>query len=510
MKLAKNIMVQGTASSVGKSVITAALCRIFMQEGYKVAPFKSQNMALNSFVTKEGLEMGRAQVIQAEAAGVEPEVAMNPILLKPTTDKDAQVIVNGIIYKNLDAKDYHDYKLKAKGIVSEAYQKLASKNDIIVIEGAGSPAEINLREKDIVNMGMAEIADAPVVLVADIDKGGVFASIVGTMFLLTEEEKKRVKGVIINKFRGDIELLNPGIKMLEDIIKIPVLGVIPYMKIHLEDEDSVTEKFYNKEEKRDVEVAVINLPYMSNYTDFDVFKMFSDVSLNYINSINEIHDPDIIIIPGSKNTIADLKYIKESGFSKEIFKLNEQGKLIIGICGGYQVLGKKIEDPTGVESNDLSCDGLGLLNIKTVLQTDKTLTQVKAKINSETEFLNGLKGEIVEGYEIHMGQTSGEDEYEKLTINTIRSQPGTGGVVANNIIGTYLHGVFDSTKFTRGLINNVRQKKGLTPIEISSDYAEFKQAEYNKLASIVRENISLEKIKKIINNESVFCDAFNN
>jgi adenosylcobyric acid synthase len=386
-------MIQGTASSVGKSLIVAALCRIFKQAGEKVAPFKSQNMALNSFVTGKGKEMGRAQVVQAEAAGVEPDVLMNPILLKPTSDKKAQIILNGEVYNNLDAAEYHSYKAEARKHVEEAYQKLSEKYELVVIEGAGSPAEINLRENDLVNMGMAEIADAPVILVGDIDKGGVFAAIVGTLFLLSEEEKKRVRGVIINKFRGDLELLKPGIKMLEDIIKIPVLGVVPYGEFYIEEEDSVTERFIQKKTEGEIEVAVLRLPYMSNYTDFDVFKIFADINFSYINHADELNDPDLLIIPGSKNTIADLTYLKNSGLAEKIYRLNKAGKLIIGICGGYQMLGQTIEDPYAIESNQVRCNGLGLLKINTLLKQEKKLEQISAKIENSDGFMQNLKGQ---------------------------------------------------------------------------------------------------------------------
>jgi adenosylcobyric acid synthase len=349
--MAKNIMVQGTASSVGKSIITAALCRIFLQDGYTVAPFKSQNMALNSFVTTEGHEIGRAQVVQAEACKIEPSVLMNPILLKPTTDEDAQIIIKGKVFKNMSAEEYQKLKPDIKSIVMEAYSSLSRKYNIIVIEGAGSPAELNLRANDFVNMGMAEMADAPVILVADIDKGGVFASIVGTIILLAEEEKARVKGIIINKFRGDIKLLKPGIDTLENIIQIPVIGVIPYMKINLEDEDSVTERFATKEYDNEIIIDVVKLPRISNFSDFDAFNIYDDVSVNYVENAQEINSPDIIILPGTKNTIDDMAFIRETGIEKKILEHYKKGKTVIGICGGYQMLGSVIEDPSGVESS---------------------------------------------------------------------------------------------------------------------------------------------------------------
>jgi adenosylcobyric acid synthase len=320
---------------VGKSLLTAGLCRIIKQDGHSVAPFKSQNMALNSYITKEGLEMGRAQVVQAEAAGIEPSVEMNPILLKPTSDKKSQIIINGKVSDNLDFREYHKLKPSLKGMLKETYQSLMSKYEYIVLEGAGSPAEINLRDGDIVNMGMAEIADAPVILIGDIDKGGVFAFIAGTIMLLTEQERARVKGVIINKFRGDVKILEPGVKMLEDIIKIPVLGVVPYMDVDIDDEDSVSERLSKVVNTGDVDVAVIRLPHLSNYTDYNVFSLEKSITMRYVKNTEELGNPDIIILPGTKNTIEDLLYLKAIGMDEKIVRHAKAGKAVIGVCGGY-------------------------------------------------------------------------------------------------------------------------------------------------------------------------------
>jgi adenosylcobyric acid synthase len=499
--MAKNIMVQGTASSVGKSIITAALCRIFLQDGYKVAPFKSQNMALNSFVTKEGREMGRAQVVQAEACRLEPSVLMNPILLKPTTDSKAQVILRGRVYKNMDAQEYHKSKADIRSIVLEAYTTLARQYDIIVIEGAGSPAEINLREDDLVNMGMAEMADAPVLLVADIDKGGVFASIVGTIYLLAEQERTRVKGIIINKFRGDIELLKPGIEILEQIIKIPVIGVIPYVKLNLEDEDSVTERFSRKKNTGEIIIDIIRLPRISNFSDFDVFNMFEDVSVNYIESPEEIRDPDIIIIPGSKNTIEDMLFIKQTGIADKILEEHGKGKTVFGICAGYQMMGKSIEDPFGVESSIKEIDGLGIFDMTTVMTEEKTTKQVEGKIICDNGITNGLKGSTVKGYEIHMGISSGISEEDSFA----RTDNGINGTVGKNAAGTYIHGIFDSVKFTRGLLNNIRKAKGLAPVENNGSFADTKEKEFDRLAGIVRDNIDMKKIYNILYDNVACC-----
>ncbi|SHJ05169.1 adenosylcobyric acid synthase (glutamine-hydrolysing) [Geosporobacter subterraneus DSM 17957] len=505
----KRLMFQGTASSVGKSLITAAFCRIFQQDGYRVAPFKSQNMALNSYITKEGLEMGRAQVVQAEAACVEADVRMNPVLLKPTSDKKCQVILNGKVFKNMTAMEYHEFKPELSQMVKETFDSLSTEYDIIVLEGAGSPAEINLRENDLVNMGMAEMADAPVILIGDIDRGGVFASLAGTMMLLTEEERRRVKGIIINKFRGDVEILKPGIQMLEDIVKIPVLGVIPYYNVQIEDEDSLAERFRSQNRQgRQIKVEVLYLPHVSNFTDFNVFETQEDVELRYVMRGEQIGDPDILILPGSKNTIEDLLYIKESGLAEQILKLHRNGKLIVGICGGYQMLGKRLHDPHGTESSIEEMNGLGLLDVETVFELEKVTTQVEAKIIPQLSgVLEGTQGLAVSGYEIHMGKTSlGED---CIVMNQIVNRLGEtvdlkDGCVnrEGNVMGTYIHGIFDNIPFTRKVLNNIRRAKGLEEKGSTIEsFQAFKEAEYNKLAQIVRENINMEKIYSILNGE---------
>jgi len=505
----KSLMFQGTASSVGKSILTTAFCRIFKEDGYNVAPFKSQNMALNSFITEEGLEMGRAQVVQAEASGKKPSVLMNPILLKPTTDKKCQVILNGKVYDNLSAMEYHNFKPKLKELVKESYEKLLAQNDIVVLEGAGSPAEINLRENDLVNMGMAEISDSPVIIVGDIDRGGVFASIYGTIMLLNEEERKRVKGVIINKFRGDVEILKPGIKMLEDLINIPVLGVIPYTNVQIEDEDSLAERFRKKEEGRgEIKVEVLYLPHVSNFTDFNVFETQEDVNLRYVMRGESIGDPDILIKKKKKNTIEDLIYLRNSGLEEQILRLHKAGKIIVGICGGYQILGRKIKDPYETESALDEINGLGLLNVETVFEEIKTTTQIKGKIMPHNNgILEKIETHNVTGYEIHMGQTMLMDDtsaFLKITKRLEKDIDVLDGAVnkEGNVFGTYVHGIFDNIDFTRELLNKIREQKGLGKIESSiNSFDEFKEREYQKLAKIVRENVDVEKIYKIVNGE---------
>ncbi|HSQ33474.1 MAG TPA: cobyric acid synthase [Peptostreptococcaceae bacterium] len=507
--MGKSIMFQGTGSDVGKSVITAALCRILKQDGYKVAPFKSQNMALNSFITKEGLEMGRAQVYQCEAACIEPDVRMNPILLKPTTDKKAQVVFMGKVHNSLDAKSYDNYKPELIKKITETYKSLEDEYEVIVLEGAGSPAEINLRDRDVVNMGMAQISNSPVVLIADIERGGVFASIYGTLGLLTEDERKRIKGVIINKFRGDIDLLTPGIKMIEDITNVPVLGVIPYSNIRIEDEDGLSQRFKNKNtnKKGQVNIEVLYLPHVSNFTDFNVFETQEDVNLRYVLRGESIGNPDILIIPGSKNTIEDLIYLRESGLEQEIKDLQKKDKLIFGVCGGYQILGKKLYDPKGIECGIKEIEGIGLLDIETIFKEEKVTTQVEAVIqNNVGGYLSGLESINVEGYEIHMGDSVvGESciYLDKIIRRNNESTKHLEGAIniEGNVVGTYIHGIFDNINFTRALLNNVRKRKGLQEIESNiNSFTEFKEQEYDKLANIVRANIDMDEIYKIIEN----------
>lgn len=488
------IMIQGTGSSVGKSLIVTALCRIFKQDGYSVCPYKSQNMSLNSYITLDGKEMGRAQVLQAYAAGIEPQVFMNPILLKPTGDSRCQVIVNGRVYSNHSAEEYHNLKLLFKDMLKEQFTELEKSFDIIVMEGAGSPAEINLRDRDIVNMGMAELVDAPVVIVGDIDKGGVFASLAGTMLLLTEDEKKRVKGTIINKFRGDIKLLEPGIDMLEEIIKRPCLGVVPYFNLVLEDEDGVMVRI-SKKAAAPIDVAVIILPHMSNFTDVDCLKCEEDVSVRFISNSLKFGKPDLLIIPGSKNTIEDLNAIRNSGLEEKIQDYSRYGK-ILGICGGYQMLGKVILDPQNIESYKGSIKGMGLLDTITTIESDKVMTRVEGLVN-----LPDFKGNIY-GYEIHMGKTIAGDHRNNFIVINRENGRETGRIDGiynkeETVFGTYVHGILDSTEFREYLLNKIRTEKGL-PQRKSPVYEGFREEELNKLADIVREAIDVNKLYEMM------------
>ena len=503
--MGKKIMLQGTASNVGKSIITTGLCRIFKQDGYNVIPFKSQNMALNSFITKEGLEMGRAQVSQAEACGIDPIADMNPILLKPNGNNKSQVIVRGKVVGDMSSKEYHEYKLQLTEVLGDIFEEFEEKYDVVVMEGAGSCAEINLMERDISNMGMAEIADAPVIIIGDIDRGGVFASLAGTMLLLPDEYKKRVKGVIINKFRGRKELLDSGIKMLEDIIKVPVLGVLPYTDIKIEEEDSVTTRFKQKVNKGNIHIEVVRTPHMSNFTDFNIFETQEDVSLRYVDFGESFGDPDIVIIPGTKSTIDDLMFLRKNGLENQIKELHRRGKLIIGICGGYQMLGKVLKDPYHVENDLEEVEGIGLLDVETTFELEKTTTQVKAILDENFHgYLENLSGKEVSGYEIHMGITKrNENSNNFVTVKQKLEQKvnyQVGSVNKEcNVFGTYIHGIFDDIDFTRTILNNIRKMKNLEPIESNvKSFKEFKNQQYDKLADYLREHLDMEKIYEIM------------
>ena len=487
--MAKAIMVQGTMSNAGKSLLAAGLCRIFKQDGYRVAPFKSQNMALNSFITKEGLEMGRAQVMQAEAAGIEPSVLMNPILLKPTNDVGSQVIVNGEVLGTMSARDYFAYKKKLVPDIMKAFDALAAQNDIIVIEGAGSPAEINLKKEDIVNMGMAKMAKAPVLLVGDIDRGGVFAQLYGTVELLEEDERKMIKGLIINKFRGDKTILDPGVEMLESKCRIPVVGVAPYLNIQVEDEDSLTERFDRKKEGL-IDIAVIHYPRISNFTDFNVFEQFPEVTVRYVTSISELHHPDLIFLPGSKNTMGDLKWMRQNGLETAVKRL--AGEIpVFGICGGYQMLGETIADPDGVEEGG-SIRGMELLSVTTVLQKEKRRCQTEGKLGQITGPLEGMSGKPFRGYEIHMGKTLSQEETgEDLPEN----QPVIRTGANPNVYGSYVHGLFDQAQIAGETVQALAKKKGVSMQDGQmEDYQSFKEKQYDKLADTLRLYLNMEEV----------------
>ena len=499
--MAKVIMIQGTMSNAGKSLVTAGLCRVFKQDGYKVTPFKSQNMALNSFITKEGLEMGRAQVMQAEACGIEPSVNMNPILLKPTNDVGSQVIVNGEVLGNMSARDYYKKKTELIPHIMEAYNNLAKEYDIIVMEGAGSPAEINLKENDIVNMGMAKLVNSPVLLVGDIDRGGVFASIAGTLMLLEEDERKMIKGTIINKFRGDVNILKPGLDMIEEITKTPVVGVVPYMELDIDDEDSLSERFNNKGTVDLIDIAVIRLPRISNFTDFNTFEYIPGVSLRYVKSVRELKDPDMIILPGTKNTMEDLKWLRESGLETQILKQAAKGKVIFGICGGYQMLGMELSDPFNVESGGTMA-GMGLLPTKTVFEKEKVRTRVSGNFNEVSGILAELSYVEFEGYEIHMGQTTYDfNEEELTTIDNVNGEDiiKNDGLYKDNVYGSYIHGIFDKEEVSKAIVESLCIHKGIDYSSISTvDIEKYKEEQYDKLAEGIRNSLDMKAIYKIL------------
>ncbi len=498
--MAKVIMVQGTMSNAGKSLLVAGLCRIFRQDGHRVAPFKSQNMALNSFITEDGLEMGRAQVMQAEAAGIKPSVCMNPILLKPTNHTGSQVIVNGEVLGNMSARDYFAHKKSLIPDIKKAFRELEQQADIIVIEGAGSPAEINLKKHDIVNMGMAEMVDAPVLLVGDIDRGGVFAQLLGTLMLLESEEKERVKGLIINKFRGDKTILDPGIVMLEEKGKVPVVGVVPYMELTLEDEDSLTERF-DKTKIACIDLAVIRYPRISNFTDFNVFEQIPGVSVRYVNSERELKHPDLVFLPGSKNTMEDLKWMRQNGLEAAVKKLSESTP-VFGICGGYQMLGMEISDPDGAEAGG-TIRGMELLPIVTTLRQEKTRCQTRGKINRLTGMFESISGLDYSGYEIHMGETAAcavqqTGDAGQMTRSDQATSADLPVVVCRkdrDIYGTYVHGIFDQAEIASQIIQELADKKGME-LETAAvlDYQKLKEKEYDKLAETLREYLDMEAI----------------
>lgn len=493
--MAKSIMIQGTMSNAGKSLIAAGLCRIFKQDGYKVAPFKSQNMALNSFITKENLEMGRAQAVQAEACGIEPSVSMNPILLKPTTDMGSQVIVNGEVVGNMKAMDYFKRKKDYIPVIEKAYQKLAEEYDIIVIEGAGSPAEINLKQDDIVNMGMAKIADAPVLLVGDIDRGGVFAQLIGTVMLLEKEEQERIKGLVINKFRGDAKILEPGLAMLAKRCQKEVLGVVPYMDVDIEEEDSLAESLQKKEAKAGIDIAVIRFPKISNFTDIQALELEPSLSLRYVEKTSELKSPDVIILPGTKNTIQDMRWLKESGLEAAIARLAGEDAFVIGICGGYQMLGESIEDVCGVEGGG-SIRGIGLLPVTTYFEMEKTRTRETGKIAELSGDFHALSGKKVSGYEMHMGKSIIQEDRANPMINLDGKEDGC---CLHHVMGTYLHGLFDEEEFRTAFVQMLCEKKGISyDGEETMSYREYKESQYDRLAENLRKSLDMEKIYQIL------------
>ena len=497
----KSLMIQGTASSVGKSVLCAALLRIMKQDGLHAAPFKAQNMALNSFVTRDGLEMGRAQVTQAQAAGLEPDVRMNPVLLKPTSDRRSQVIVDGKAIGTMTAMEYHQYKPALRRRIKGTYDALESGVDCVVIEGAGSPAEINLREGDIVNMAMAEAADAPVILVGDINLGGVFASLLGTMMLLTEEERARVKGVIINKFRGDVKILEPGLRMLEALIHVPVLGVVPWMDVELEDEDSVTERFARSKRQGDLDVAVVKLRHISNFTDFQSLALQPGVRLRYASAAKDLEGADLIVLPGTKNTIEDLIDLRSRGMDAAIVRHAQKGGMVIGVCGGYQMLGRVLRDTDHVESRVPEAAGLGLLDMEVVFSGEKRTAQAVGEVCAENGWLEDARGLLLDGYEIHAGRCAFGPEAAPW----LRIGGRVDGVMnaQGNVLGTHLHGLFDDGQLFSLLAAHIRARKGMDAgAQAPVSMAQLREREFDRIASIVRASVNMDAIYRILRGEA--------
>lgn len=489
MSRAKCIMIQGTMSGAGKSLLCAALCRIFAQDGYRVAPFKSQNMALNSYITRDGLEMGRAQVMQAEAAGAEPDVRMNPILLKPSSDVGSQVIVCGRVRGQMAARDYFRYKKQLIPEIMQAYNSLAEDNDIIVIEGAGSPAEINLKADDIVNMGLAKLVDAPVLLAGDIDRGGVFAQLYGTVELLERDERERIKGLIINKFRGDPTILTPGLDMLEEKTGIPVIGVVPYIRADVDDEDSLSPRLEQSRAVRPIDIAVIRLPRISNFTDFTPLEAHPALGVRYVKNRQELGAPDMVVLPGTKSTMDDLLWLRQSGLEGSIQKLAEAGTPVLGVCGGYQMLGREIRDPEHTEGAQDSIRGMGLLSTETVFCNQKTRTRVRAQVTA-----GALSGAEIDGYEIHMGVTEGAEQ-AFCTLENGR----TDGCASGNVFGTYLHGLFDTGELTNRLAAFLCGRKGIdADMAEPISRAEYVQKQYDILADGVRASIDMDTVYRIL------------
>ena len=484
------LMLAGTGSDVGKSIIAAAFCRIFLQDGYHPAPFKAQNMALNSYATPEGLEIGRAQAVQAEAAGVPCHTDMNPLLLKPSSDHTSQVVLNGRPIGNRNAYEYfrREGREELRKEVHAAFDRLAARYNPVVMEGAGSISEINLRDSDLVNLPMAMHAGADVILVADIDRGGVFASVYGSVMLLRPEERKHIKGILINKFRGDIRLFESGVKMLEDLCGVPVVGVVPYYKdIYIEEEDSVMLQTKNiRAGQGKVNVAVVLLRHLSNFTDFNVLERDPRVHLFYTNNTDELMKADIILLPGSKSTLSDLYELRRNGVAQTIVRAHREGATVMGICGGYQLMGREVCDPDHVEGEIERLPGLGLLPVSTRMQGEKITRQVRF------HFLEG--SETCEGYEIHMGTTTPLADVPASPLNHLADGREDGYFADRTCMGTYVHGILDNPSVIDYLLEPFADKLK----ETTFDYKAFKEEQYDKLAAHVRKHVDLPLIYQIL------------
>jgi adenosylcobyric acid synthase len=501
---ARAIMVQGTASSVGKSIVVTAMCRFFRHQGLRVAPFKAQNMALNAFVTPDGREIGRAQAVQAEAARVTPTVDMNPILLKPEGDARSQVVVLGRPIGSLNASEYHARKPELRALVRESLERLRATHDVVVIEGAGSPAEVNLKERDLVNMFVAGAADCKVILVGDIDRGGVFAAFVGTMELLESHERARVGAFLVNKFRGDVRLLEPGLRFLENRTGVPVLGVLPYVRqLRVADEDSVSlddRRMRPRAGTGEVEIAVVRLPRISNYDDFQPLEHEPRVVVRFVEHAAELEGADLVVLPGTKSTIADLRWLRASGIAGAIADRARRGQPVLGICGGCQMLGRRIVDPNHVESDEGPAEGLGLLPLQTRFSAEKRTTQVRAR-PLPGALLAGGDIEDVAGYEIHMGrierQGGAPGAFAIHARNGAPEDDVDGAVSADGaVVGTMLHGLFESASLRRALIASLRRRKGLAPVDPAEPAPTTD--EYDRLAAVLRDNVDTSLLDHLL------------
>lgn len=491
MTKAQRLMIQATNSDAGKSVLVTAFCRIFAQDGYKTAPYKSQNMALNSYITVDGFEIGRAQGVQAEAAGILATTDMNPILIKPSRENESQIVVNGKPYRNMAAFEYReDFFNKGLELIKASLERLDQQYERIIIEGAGSPAEINLNDRELVNMRVAKLANAPVILVGDIEKGGVFASLVGTLQLLSEEDRRRIIGVVINKFRGDIALLQPGLDWFEQYTGVPVLGVVPYLpNLTIEAEDSLILDSYTAQQDltKDLDIAVIRYPKISNFTDIDPFFAESDCDVRFVSRPDQLKNPDILILPGSKNTIEDLQFLEQSGLKEAILALQAKGNTIVfGICGGFQMLGEEIQDPDHIETTCEKMAGLALLPIHTVMTAEKTTVLSKGVVTYQN------KQFTINGYEIHMGQT----HLKGNAVPFIQMEKGCDGCKhsSEKILGSYFHGIFHNDEFRAYFLDKVRESKGLAPLTERVAFSQLREDAFDRLAEHVRQHVKMEFI----------------
>lgn len=486
--MTKSIVILGTMSSAGKSLIVTGLCRIFARRGIKVAPFKAQNMSNNAAVCKDGGEIGRAQYLQAIACNIEPTVDMNPILLKPEGNSKSQIVLRGKVWDSLSAKNYYERKKQLWNVVIESLKSLKGEYELVIVEGAGSPVELNLKQNDIVNMAIAKYLNAPTYIVGDIDRGGIFAQLLGTYWLLEEEEKKLVKGFIVNKFRGDINLFKDGIGIIQEKSGVPVVGIVPYINdLILPEEDAATIEGFAQSIGKKIDICVISYPHISNFDDFDALKMHKEVNLRFVRKIEEFGTPDLVILPGSKNTISDLIWIKKTGFEDILKRYVQEGGRLIGICGGYQMLGKKIHDPQKMESDTSEIDGLSFLNTVTVLKTNKTTRQITAKMVKEIGFFTE---ETLEGYEIHLGQTEFLDNNYGIFEITAGNQLITDGAFNDGfkVWGTYIHGIFNNDGFRNSFLKSL----GIEVEELS--YKELLNKSIDLLADVMEENVDIQKI----------------